>query len=386
MLSSSTKSVVLMTGLAMFSMFFGAGNVVFPLALGQYAQDQNIYAILGLLLTAVGVPFLGLAAMTLFHGNYQSFFNRMGTIPGFLIALVIMALIGPFGALPRCIALSYSTMKPYLPYSLPLFSLFSCGLIYLLTFRKSRILDVLGYVLTPILLVSLLIIIIKGFWTADYLPAAPHSPLTTFVIGLNEGYQTMDLLGAFFFCSVVLTGLKDHVQQEGENYKKLMSLTLKSSCIGAGLLALVYIGFSYVAAFNSEALSGVSKDEILGTIAFHILGPHAGIIAAIAVAFACLTTAIALAVVFAEFLHFQISQEKLSYQYSLIVTLAISFIISTLDFLGIVAFLAPILQVCYPALIMLCLLNIAYKLFHFKPVKLPILIVFTASLVHYIWL
>src|SRR3984893_3016927 len=100
------KSNTIATGLVMFTMFFGAGNVVFPLALGQYAQDKNFYAILGLLITAVGVPFLGLIAMTLFNGDYKSFFDRIGKIPGFIVAAVILGLIGPFGAIPRCVALS----------------------------------------------------------------------------------------------------------------------------------------------------------------------------------------------------------------------------------------------------------------------------------------
>jgi len=109
------QSNTLSTGLAMFSMFFGAGNVVFPLAMGQYAQDKNFFAILGLLITAVGVPFLGLMSMTLFDGDYRKFFGRIGKIPGFIIALAIMALIGPFGAMPRVIALSYSTAKNFFP-------------------------------------------------------------------------------------------------------------------------------------------------------------------------------------------------------------------------------------------------------------------------------
>src|ERR1700730_16757905 len=113
-MSQTNKSNTLATGLAMFSMFFGAGNIVFPLALGQIAQDKNFYAILGMLITAVGVPFLGLIAMTLFDGDYKRFFGRIGKVPGFIVAACIMGLIGPFGAIPRCIALSYSTAKMFL--------------------------------------------------------------------------------------------------------------------------------------------------------------------------------------------------------------------------------------------------------------------------------
>src|SRR3984957_3942591 len=100
-MAQATKSATIATGLAMFSMFFGAGNVVFPLALGKIAQDQNVFAILGMLITAVGVPFLGLVAMTLFNGNYIHFFERLGKVPGFLVVTAMLGLIGPFGAIPR---------------------------------------------------------------------------------------------------------------------------------------------------------------------------------------------------------------------------------------------------------------------------------------------
>lgn len=385
--TSDNKSTSWPTGLAMFSMFFGAGNIVFPLALGQYAQDQNIYAILGLLITAVGVPFLGLIAMTLFNGNYRYFFDRIGSIPGFIVALIIMGLIGPFGALPRCIALSFSTLKLYMPgINLNVFSLISCILIYVFTFRKNNIITVLGYVLTPFLLFSLVVIIIKGIGYSTIAPLTDHPPSTIFLMGLKEGYQTMDLLGAFFFCSVVLACLKKNTceTQEQQNHKKTLLITLKASAIGASLLAFVYIGFSYLSAFNSASLMGTAKDELLGTIALQVLGPYAGIIVSLAVALACLTTAIALAVVFAEFLQTTICRDKINYQTALITTLVISFCISTLDFMGIARFLAPILEICYPALITLCILNIGYKLFQFKPVKAPVFIVFVISLVIYL--
>ncbi len=378
------KSAIVATGLAMFSMFFGAGNVVFPLALGQIAQDQNFYAILGMLITAVGVPFIGLIAMTLFNGDYTQFFDRIGRLPGFLVVLLIMGLIGPFGAIPRCVVLSYSTVKMLLPdLSLPVFSAISCIIIWLFTIKKNSILDTLGYVLTPLLLGSLGLLIVKGLFSGT--PAAQTEPntLAIFLIGLVDGYKTMDLLGAFFFSSVIIDCLKSGTQSGSTGYKNLMVTTLKSIAIGAPLLALTYIGFSYVASFYSSELTGVSSDELIGKLAVHILGSHAAILACITVALACLTTAIALSVVFAEFLHLDVARNKINYGTSLSITLVLTFAMSMLNFNGISAFLLPILTICYPALIMLSLLNIFYKLFDFKPVKIPVLIVFTGSLILY---
>lgn len=376
------KSTTVTTGLAMFAMFFGAGNVVFPLAVGQYAQDGNIYAIMGLLITAVGVPFLGLMSMTLFRGDYQEFFGRVGKIPGYLIAAAIIILIGPLGALPRTIALAFSTTRMFIPeLSLPWFSALSCLLIFMLTIRKNRIVDIIGKFLTPLLLGSLAVIIIKGLFTGHPAQASPHEPLETFFYGLSEGYKTMDLLGAFFFSSVIISSLQKAAREEHDRSKfALVKMTLKASIIGASLLAVVYCGFSYLAANWADHLSMTSPEYFLGSLALATLGPYAGIVACVAVAMACLTTAIALAAVSSEFIHYDILRDKISYSFSLVVTIVITFLISILDFTGIMEFLAPILEICYPALILLSFLNLAYKLWGFKMVKTPTACLFILSL------
>lgn len=381
-----SQTNTLVTGLAMFSMFFGAGNVVYPLGIGQYAQDHNIYAIIGLLITAVGVPFAGLLSMTLFNGDYKKFFERIGKIPGFLITAIILGLIGPFGALPRCIVLSFATIKTLLPdsFSLPWFSIFSCIVIFIFTVKFNRIVDLLGYVLTPVLLFSLAIIIIKGIISSPPLEMSGYSKFEVFVKGIKEGYQTMDLLAAFFFSSVVIACLKKDIDTSNpQNYKKVIFLSFKASIIGAFLLSLIYVGFSFVAASYSAHLEGVPQGELPGMIAIHVLGPYAAIIAQVAVILACLTTAIALSAIFSEFIHRDLSNDKISYSWSLVITLFIAFFVSTLNFTGIARFLEPILMLCYPALIVLCFVNILYKLHHFRWVKLPVFIAFILSLIAY---
>lgn len=369
---------IITMGFAMFSMFFGAGNVVFPLAIGQQSGVHNIFAIAGLLITAVGVPFLGLFAMTLYNGDYKAFFGRMGPKAGFFISLVIMGLIGPFGAIPRCIALSYSTTQLFFPtLAIEVFSAFSCLVIFLFTFRRSSIMDILGNVLTPFLLLSLGIIIVKGILYSSPAAILPLDPLIVFANGLKEGYQTMDLLGAFFFSSIIIVGLKKHY--EGKN---LLPITLRSMGVGAFLLALVYIGFSYVSSFNSELLKSVPPDQMIGALAIQILGEYAGIVASLAVALACLTTAIALAAVSAEYIYEDISFKKIPYLAGLIITLVISYFISTLNFTGIVKMLQPILEVCYPALILLTILNILHKIYRIETVKWPVYTLFTLSLLY----
>ena len=105
-----SKASVLATGFSMFSMFFGAGNVVFPLVLGQTSGEYVNYAALGLIITGIILPFVGLLSMMLFQADYKAYFERLGKWPGLFIIFLIMALLGPFAGIPRTITLSQSTM------------------------------------------------------------------------------------------------------------------------------------------------------------------------------------------------------------------------------------------------------------------------------------
>lgn len=365
MLTKFFRSPALMTGLAMFSMFFGAGNVIFPLVIGQYAQDQTGFAIAGLLLTAVLMPFAGLIAIILFDGDYRAFFNRIGKMPGLLLASFIITLLGPLGSTPRCIALAYSTFKMSFSFLSPLwFNIVACGLIFLFTFRKNRIMNLLGYVLTPLLLLSLGMIIFKGLMTPGATAHIEQSAFATFMYGLKEGYNTMDLLAALFFSSVILASLKRKIKSDHQPYThgQLLSLAFKSSLIGAALLALTYTGFSYIAAQHGGDLDPDHSDQLLGALTLKIIGSSAGFWVNITIALACLTTAIALISVFADFLRKDLLQEKISYELSLILSLIATFFVANFEFSGISAFLGPVLQICYPALIALTLFNIVYAL------------------------
>ncbi len=370
-------------GLAMFSMFFGAGNVVFPLIVGQATTDQSSWAMLGLILTAVGIPFTGLFAMALYDGSYRSFFSRLGKWPGFGIALVIMGLIGPLGCMPRCIALSYSTMKMFFPdFGIILFSIVSCIAIYLTSIKKNRVIDYVGWILTPFFLFSIAFIVIMGLTNhPGEVQSSSLARFDSFIYGLKHGYHTMDLLASFFFCSVVIGTLRKISLVNGQPDKKqVIRNALIASGIGAFLLTIVYVGMSAVAALHSAKLAGVSADMLLGTVALEVLGPSAGIITSLAVVMACLTTAIALASVFSEFFQQEVMKDKISYRTSLIITLIVTFMVSTLEFSGIFKVLGPIVSVLYPALLILSLVNIAYKVWGFDNVKFPVASAFGMSL------
>jgi LIVCS family branched-chain amino acid:cation transporter len=204
----------------------------------------------------------------------------------------------------------------------------------------------------------LILIIIKGFIWAPETVLEPTNLSNTshFWKGLTEGYNTMDLLAAFFFAPIVISSLKN-----SEKDQNLNRFVLIASVIGASLLALVYIGFCYLAYLYAPQLAGVANDQLLGAIAIKILGPHAGIIVGLTVTFACLTTAIALISAFASFIEKEVLKERSGYVLVLIISLLTTFATTTLEFQGIARILNPVLEVCYPALILLTFYNI------FKP-------------------
>ncbi len=364
-----TRTLALFSvGMAMFSMFFGAGNVVFPLIVGQATTDQSLYATLGLVLTAVGIPFTGLFAMALYDGSYQNFFARLGKWQGFAIALIIMGLIGPFGCMPRCIALSYSTTKMFFPeINVWLFSLFCCVMVFAASIKKSRVIDYVGWILSPFFLLAIGVIVVMGLVKhPETQEVSTFQASDSFVYGLQYGYHTMDLLASFFFCSVVIGSLRKISVVNGQvDKRRVIKNAFLASCIGAFLLGSVYVGMSMVASLHSSTLAGVKADMLLGTIALEVLGPSAGIITCLAVVMACLTTAIALAAVFSEFLQQEVLQSRISYKTALIFTVLVTFVVSTLGFGGIVDVLAPVVEVLYPGLLILCLVNVGYKVWGF---------------------
>lgn len=366
-----------LTGMAIFAMFFGAGNVVFPLTIGQATGADVNYAVFGLLLTGIILPLTGLVSMILFNGDYYAFFNRLGKLPGLFCILLIMALIGPFAGMPRTITLAYSTLSQT-AYESPfwVFNVVFCSIIAILAYRRDAVLVILGKILTPLLLTFLAAVIIIGFVLPANTTVDPtQGPVELFTYGFITGYNTMDMLAALFFSTVVLAGLHAKLSddQNPVEHHILLSHLLKAVVISGLLLFIVYGGFCLVAARHADTLSGVAPDLLLGSLSIEMLGDKAGFLANGVVTIACLTTAVTLASVFAEFLsHFFFNDPDKAYKPFVIVTVLMAFAVSFFGFVKIVEFIFPIIALCYPFLIVLALVNIAYKLFGFKMVKTPV--------------
>lgn len=380
-------SSLLTTGLALFSMFFGAGNLIFPLLIGKAVGSQSGFAILGLGLTAVAVPFIGLAAMLLFKADTHQFFGRIGKIPGSALLLLLQLILGPFGVIPRLVTLMHAMAKPYfMDIPLMAFSLLIAGAIYLCSFRRQKLIGYLG-ALTPILLLCIAALVILGFAKSPSFQMTSLSAGESFWMGLIGGYNTMDLIAAFMFATVILPHFRAEIAigSSADRGGALLRKMILPASIAASLLFLTYIGLCLISAFHGETLSGsVPSEQLLSLIAAKLLGPVGALIAAVAVIIACLTTAMTLAVIFSDYFRKDLCKEKISAPVALILTLLITTVFANLGFKGIAAFLGPILQIVYPGLILLTFLNLGHILYGWKVVKLPVFLTFAISTLFYI--
>lgn len=376
--SANTNKVVIMAGLALFAMFFGAGNLVFPLFLGANSSEFFITNALGFLLAGVGVPILGLLATSLYRGNYWDFFSSLGKVPAFAIVTFLMIIIGPLGAMPRIETLVFSTLEPFMPSFIPnsLFSIFFCGVILGLAIKGNKVVSILGSVLSPIKLVAFSILIFVGLWFAEPCTFSSGYTASALKTSLSQGYSTMDLLATFFFCTVVFNSIESTMQESkfGARLQKdsLTKMIIKASIIGGALISVVYIGFMIVAYYYAGDLQGVPQEKMVQAISDVVLGRAGSVFVSLTVSFACLATGLSLAESCSMFLKNEVFKNKFSRLTCLIIVMFVTYIVSNLSFGVIMKYMLPVLEVVYPALITLCVMNIIYKLTGFKFVKIPV--------------
>lgn len=371
----SSLGLVISTGFALFSMFFGSGNLVFPITVGQESEGHYLLASLGIISTGVIVPFFGVLGMMLYKGDIYDFFSCFGKRGTFIFSFFALALMGPFGVLARCLTVAHGALLLLLPHlSLPLTSFLLCALIYFMALNKSKIVSRLGTVLTPFLLLAIGLIAFFGLQKGTLPEMASTGQWDALKNGFFQGYQTMDLLAAFFFSQFVIKHLR--TKQATDE----LGIFYKSSLIGATLLSLVYFALVLLGWVYSSLLQNTPPQEMLGLIAIQSIGTIAAPCVCLAILFACLTTAIVLTSLFADFLKTEVSQDKIGNKTALLTTLAIGFTVSTFDFAGISRFLGPVLETIYPALIVLTAVNIAFKFFGKKSTHWPFTLTMAAKL------
>ncbi|MDR3317745.1 MAG: branched-chain amino acid transport system II carrier protein [Puniceicoccales bacterium] len=346
-------------GFALFGMFFGAGNLVFPLKVGQMAGEYWIWEFLGLAMTGVILPFFGLFVIKLHKGDYYSFFGGAGSLVKFLLPLFALSLMGSFGGMPRCITVAYGGIHYIFP-KLPInvFSLIFCGIIFFVCLKEQRMINMIGKWLTPILLIFFTTLTILGIIHVKELKEVSSiAPSRLFLDGLIMGYQTMDLLAAFFFSSFIFTQMRKALPPEISDTDAIR-MAIKSSILAVLLLIGVYAGMAFLGANFARLIENVKPASMLVTIANHIMGNYAALFVSITMIIACFTTIVALNNIYAQYLCSLFKLGQKHFKLVLLVTTAITFLLSLFDFDGIARFLVPVLEISYPSLIALTIVGI----------------------------
>jgi branched-chain amino acid:cation transporter, LIVCS family len=354
------KRHILLYGFSIFSMFFGSGNLVFPLMVGVNNSDNWLAGFVGFFCTGIILPFLGLFVIKLYRGNYKSFFGGAGSLAKFIVPLFTLSLLGAFGVIPRCITVAHGGLEfLYKDISLLAFSILFCISCYIICLNEKWMFSILGKFLTPILLLFLMMLIAVGIYDGESINLDSSKIGVNFLSGFFQGYETMDLFAAFFFSSLIFKQIEALVDEsKGES---ILRAALGPSIFGAALLGIVYFGFVYLGSHYKHLAIDLPGELILPAIANHLLGKNGALFIAIIIIFSCLTTAVALNSIYAKYLCTFKAIGNKKFKPILLGTTALSFIISLLDFDGIAAILGPLLKISYPGLIVLTVISIFTK-------------------------
>ena len=355
-------SDVVVVGVALFAMFFGAGNLIFPPFMGLLSGTQWKLALAGFLITGIGMPLLGIMAAARAGGTVEHLGSRVNPTFGRVLSIVVILAIGPLLAIPRTCATAFELgVRPAFESFPPaVFSLVFFGITLYFALNRSAVVDRIGKFLTPFLLVTLAWIIIKGVVTPLGTPLDTELP-RAFGRGFNEGYQTMDALASIVFAEIVIAALVFKGYASVADQVKMTSL---AGLIAATGLGLVYGGLMYLGATAGSLYpQDVERTDLLVGIAQGLLGGSGKVALGLAVGFACLTTSIGLTATVGDYFS-SLSKGKVGYKSICIATAVFSGVFATVGVTTIVAVAVPLLVTVYPVaigLILLTMLGIKHR-------------------------
>lgn len=333
------------SGFALFAMFFGAGNLIFPPFLGKSGGEDWVIGFLCFFLVEA-LSCVGIYATIHAGGSVQSMHRSIGAKPGVVLNTAAILCTGVFIAPPRTAATTYEmAVRPLfdgiglLPFSILFFAI-----VLLLTIRPSRVVEIIGKCLTPALLVGILILIIVGIVN----PIGEIAPSTSANIvqdGVLAGYQAMDILSVAGFAIII----QDNMVQSGwKTWKEQRSHVAGTTGVAALLLAVVYGGLTYLGASTGASFgNGLDQAALIVAITQELLGQAGVVILAVVVTLACLTTAIGLFGATASYFE-RLTGGRLPYQTSVVLLAVIGCAICNLGLSTIISAASPVLSVICP--------------------------------------
>lgn len=360
---------IFLIGITLFALFFGAGNLIFPVMLGQLAGDHFDLAALGFVITGVVMPLLGVIAIG-FSGekDFLRIAQRSGVVFGLIFATLLYLTIGPLFAMPRTGSVSYEiAIKPFVdpennPVYLALFTIFFYGVCCILALNPRRFIDIVGKFLTPIKISFILILILAAIlfpMGAAQLPVTDAYRVIPFYTGFTEGYLTMDTLASLVFGIIVVQSIINYGIRDKT---KIMVACFKASLIAGSILAFFYISLVYMGATSVTKLGVLENGgQILAKVSTYYFSKWGNIILGIMVTVACMTTNIGLTNACANYL---VSlYPKISFRAYAVIFSVVSALFANVGLTTLIGFSVPVLSIIYPVTIIYIALMFFHRLF-----------------------
>ena len=359
----------------LFGMFFGAGNLIFPVHMGQLAGQNVWQVIIGFTVTGVGIPLLGVAALGISRSSsLMELSSRVGRRYGVFFTCALSLTIGPFFAVPRCATVSYAVgIAPMMGERdsglwLTVFSLVFFAAVLWFSLRPSGILTWIGRIINPVFLVFLGLLVVVALFNPlgsiyEAEPAQEYSEIP-FLTGCLEGYNTMDTLAALLFGVVVVDVIRGlGVKEDGA----VAANTVKAGVFSCALMALIYVAATLVGAQSRGGLPLFANGgEALAALSSHYFGTAGGIILAIIVTMACLKTSIGLVTSCSE-TFCKMFPKGPSYPVWAVGFSVAAFLIANTGLNAILSYSVPVLMFLYPLAITLILLTLAGRFYQNDP-------------------
>ncbi|ANF81885.1 branched-chain amino acid transport system II carrier protein [Acinetobacter sp. NCu2D-2] len=380
MTSLRTRDIVAL-GFMTFALFIGAGNIIFPPIVAQQAGEHVWLAAGGFLITAVGLPVITIVALSRVEGSIQNLSSPLGKYASLLLTVACYLAVGPLFATPRTATVSYEIgFSSYFGNSasaLLIYSIIYFAVVTVVSLYPNKILDTVGYFLSPLKIIALVILGV----TAVLIPAGnPPAAIDKYVTspvseGIVNGYLTMDTLGALVFGIVIVKA----ITSRGVSDSKLITKYAVNAAIISGIgLTLVYLSlFKLGLGSHDVAPNAANGAIILHAYVQHAFGDMGSYFLATMIFIACMVTAIGLTCACAEYFS---SITKISYKTFVFILVGFSLVISNLGLTKLIAVSVPVLSAIYPPAIAVILLSFCSPFF-----KKPASVIASTTLVAFIF-
>lgn len=357
-MKQNNRQLILAVGIALFSMFFGAGNLIFPPYMGYAASKSYLYALFGFSTTAIILPVLGVASIAL-AGHLDVLAGRFSKKFAVIFSVILFIAMGPGLGIPRNEAVSFEMLVTPFMDTVPLWLSVVYSLVFfisatLLAFNPDRLSDLLGKVLGPCLIALIVILFIACMIN---IPSIPNNIPTmnrsdVFIHGMLDGYLTMDTIASLNFGAIIALSLKENGINEP---KDLIQTTIQAGIVAGVLLFIVYFMLTKIGSLGFMFEGVTNGTDILTNTASTYLGTWGSVTLGLVFLLACFTTVTGLLAACGNFFA---SISKRDYKKIVVVLSVVSFVISISGLDAILKYSVPILLVIYPSCIVLVLLGL----------------------------